>query len=76
MQMPKLRILRKITKVVKGEKKKTSPQLGLVIFAKLAAFACKPGHISTGDITETVILISGHESAPDWPLSCPNYILL
>ena len=32
--MRKLRILRKIAKIVKGEKKKTNPQLGLAIFAK------------------------------------------
>ena len=42
-QMRKLRFLRKIAKIVNGAKKKTNPQLGLAIFAKIAIFAifCK-----------------------------------
>ena len=34
--MRKLRILRKIAKIVNCAKKKTNPQLGLAIFAKIA----------------------------------------
>ena len=36
--MRKLRFLRKIAKIVNGAKKKTIPQLGLAIFAKIAIF--------------------------------------
>ena len=39
MQMRKLRFLRKIAKIVNCAKKKTNPQLGLAILAKIAIFA-------------------------------------
>ena len=39
MQMRKLRFLRKIAKTVNCAKKKTNPQLGLAILAKIAIFA-------------------------------------